>query len=83
MTPAAVAALAYAAVLASAPRTPSRRAAVAVYYSATVGKPRTLAAVRRAITDTYELPDTRQGALELLDSLTQLADLAEPEEQTA
>lgn len=69
MTPAALADLAYAEVLAARPRTPERRAAVCLYISASVPPARSLQAVRNAIA-TFGADDTQQAALELLGRLT-------------
>jgi hypothetical protein len=79
VTPADVADLAFAEVLANKPRTAQRRAAVCLYYAATVPPARSLAAVRSAV-GTFGTDAVQRAALELLD---QLAAMTEPEEQTA
>lgn len=68
-TPAAVAELAYAAVLATSPRTPARRAAVCLYIAATVPPAKTIGAIRNAIT-TFGTEATQAAARALLDRIT-------------
>ena len=68
-TPADVAELAYAEVMASKPRTPERRAAVCLYISASVPPAKSLQAVRNAI-GTFGADTVQADALELLDRLT-------------
>lgn len=75
MTPADVAELAYAEVLASKPRTPERRAAVCLYVAATVPPAKSVGAIRNAI-GTFNTDAVQRAALELLDQL-----LAIPNEQ--
>jgi hypothetical protein len=72
ITPADLAELAFAEVLASTPRTPERRAAVCLYTAATVPPAKSLAAVRNAIA-TFGADATQQAALELLDRLAREA----------
>jgi hypothetical protein len=72
MTPADVAELAFAEVLASTPRTPERRAAVCLYTAATVPPAKTVKAIRTAIA-TFGADATQQAALELLDRLAKEA----------
>lgn len=68
MTPADVAELAFAEVLATTPRTPERRAAVCLYIAATVPPAKAVQAVRNAI-GTFGADTVQADALELLDKL--------------
>jgi len=76
--PAALAELAFAEVLAAGPRTPERRAAVALYVAATVPPTKSVQAIRTALT-TFGTDAAQKAALELLGRLTQLAEQAEQE----
>ena len=75
MTPADIAELAYAEVLATQPRTPERRAAVCLYVAATVPPAKSAGAIRNAI-GTFGTDAVQRAALELLDHLAAMADPA-------
>ena len=70
ITPADVAELAYAEVLAARPRTAQQRAAVCLYVAATVPPAKSLQAVRNAI-GTFSTDAVQAAALELLRQLAQ------------
>ncbi len=69
ITPADVAELAFAEVLAARPRTPERRAAVCLYVAATVPPAKSVAAIRNAI-GTFGTDAVQADALALLGRLT-------------
>jgi hypothetical protein len=77
MTPADVAELAYAEVLATTPRTPERRAAVCLYTAATVPPAKSVQAIRNAIA-TFGADTVQQAALELLEQLAAIATEGHP-----
>lgn len=60
--------LAFAQVLAAEPRTPERRAAVCLYYAATVPPAKSLRAIKNAI-GTFGEDEAQADALSLLDQL--------------
>lgn len=68
ITPADLAELAYAEVLASTPRTPERRAAVCLYYAATVPPAKSVRGVKNAI-GTFTEDEVQADALKLLHQL--------------